>query len=55
MEPSTHSSAVEKLNQAKAQYERLHQASQNPHADPLLKSLQLAISRLEKAAAQHQS
>lgn len=37
-----------KFETAKARYERLRAESQNPHADPLLKSLQLAIARLEK-------
>ena len=37
-----------KFETAKARYQQLRADSQNPHADPLLKSLQLAIARLEK-------
>ena len=38
----------EKLTEIKARYEKLLAESQNPHADPILKSLQLAIAKLEK-------
>ena len=37
----------EKLTQVRANYQKLRADSQNPHADPMLKSLELAISRLE--------
>ena len=38
----------EKLAQAKARYQQLRANSQNPHTDPVLKSLEMAIARLEK-------
>lgn len=38
------------LTEAKQRHRQLRDASQNPHADPVLKSLQLAIAKLEKQA-----
>ena len=38
----------EKLAQAKARYHQLRAGSQNPHADPVLKSLEMAIAQLER-------
>ena len=38
----------EKLAQNKARYQKLLAESQNSHPDPILKSLQLAIAKLEK-------
>ncbi len=39
-----------KLAVVKQRYQELLKQSQNPHADPILKSLQMAISKLEKQA-----
>ena len=47
--PAT-STVQDKLATAKARYNELLKQSQNPHADPVLKSLQMAISKLEKQA-----
>ncbi|MGK7910289.1 MAG: hypothetical protein AB4050_02235 [Synechococcus sp.] len=47
--PAT-SKVQDKLATAKARYNQLLKQSQNPHADPVLKSLQMAISKLEKQA-----
>ena len=38
----------EKLAQAKARYRQLRANSQNPHTNPVLKSLEMAIARLER-------
>ena len=38
----------EKLAQAKARYQQLRADSQNPHTDPVLKSLEMAIAQLER-------
>ena len=38
----------DKLAQAKVRYQQLRADSQNPHTDPVLKSLEMAIARLEK-------
>ena len=38
----------EKLAQVKARYRKIRADSQNPHADPVLKSLELAIAHLER-------
>ena len=46
----TTSTVHDKLATAKARYNELLKQSQNPHADPVLKSLQMAISKLEKQA-----
>lgn len=40
------------LAEAKTRYQRLLEKSQNPHADPLLQSLKMAIARLEQKTGQ---
>ena len=45
---SVHTEAASKLSVAKQQYQALLKQSQNPHTDPVLKSLKMAISKLEK-------
>lgn len=45
----------EKLAQAKTRYRQLRSDSQNPHTDPVLKSLEMAIARLEKQLQSKQS
>ena len=47
---TTTSDVQDKLATAKARYNELLKQSQNPHADPVLKSLQIAIAKLEKQA-----
>lgn len=44
------SEVQDKLATAKARYNELLKQSQNPHADPVLKSLKMAIAKLEKQA-----
>ena len=43
-----------KLAAVKQRYQALLKQSQNPHADPVLKSLQMAIQKLEKQAREAQ-
>ena len=47
---SDRTEAASKLTVAKQRYQELLKQSQNPHADPVLKSLQMAIAKLEKQA-----
>ncbi|WP_017325605.1 hypothetical protein [Synechococcus sp. PCC 7336] len=46
----TTSELQDKIAIAKARYRDLLKQSQNPHADPVLKSLEMAIAKLEKQA-----